>query len=258
MPLGRRSTIEGLLPRPIQLFVPDPAVGHDSLGLVVHFHGAPFVAETAVADSAPDYAVVVVNLGAGSGVYERPFSQHGSFESLLAAVRSRTAELSGHPVRFGDITLTAFSAGYGAVRAILRDSAAFRRVDGVLLLDGLHTGYVPEGRTLYEGGAVDSVDMEPFLRFARAATRGEKRMLITHSEIFPGTFASTTETTDYLIRQLGLRRSPVLAWGPGGMQQLSRTEAGRLRILGFAGNAAPDHVDHLHGLPTFLARLLRL
>jgi hypothetical protein len=36
------------------------------------------------------------------------------------------------------------------------------------------------------------------------------------------------------------------------MQQLSEVQAGRLRILGFAGNTAPDHVDHFHGMPEFL------
>ena len=49
-------------------------------------------------------------------------------------------------------------------------------------------------------------------------------MLVTHSEIFPGTFASTTETADYMLRALGLRRAPVLKWGPRGMQQLGEAE----------------------------------
>jgi hypothetical protein len=39
------------------------------------------------------------------------------------------------------------------------------------------------------------------------------------------------------------------------MQQISVVEKGRLRIAGFAGNSAPDHVDHLHGMPAFLRML---
>ena len=81
---------------------------------------------------------------------------------------------------------------------------------------------------------------------------GRKRMVATHSEIFPGTYASTTETADYLLAQLGLRRRAVLKWGPMGTQQLSETRAGKFRILGYAGNSAPDHVDQLHSLPVFL------
>jgi hypothetical protein len=40
------------------------------------------------------------------------------------------------------------------------------------------------------------------------------------------------------------------------MQLLSETNAGGLHILGFAGNTAPDHIDHLHGLATFLKMML--
>jgi hypothetical protein len=35
-------------------------------------------------------------------------------------------------------------------------------------------------------------------------------------------------------------------------QQLSEVRAGKLRVLGYAGNAAPDHVDQLHSLPDYL------
>src|SRR6202008_3045596 len=108
-----------------------------------------------------------------------------------------------------------------AVRAILRDSTHFAQVDAVLLLDGLHTSYMPEGTVLEKGGTLDTTNLVAFTRYALEARRGAKRFLITHSEIFPGTFASTTETTDYLLHTLGLRRTPVLRWGPRGMQQLS-------------------------------------
>ena len=96
-----------------------------------------------------------------------------------------------------------------------------------------------------------------FAAFARAAVRGEKRFLVTHSEIFPGTFASTTETADWLLRALGLRRTSVVRWGPRGMQQLSEVRAGRFELLGFAGNSAPGHIDHLHAMPEFLVRALK-
>ncbi|MEQ9287353.1 MAG: hypothetical protein RIG77_10620 [Cyclobacteriaceae bacterium] len=66
---------------------------------------------------------------------------------------------------------------------------------------------------------------------------------------------STTECADYLIRELGLKRNPVLRQGPNGMQQVGETTQGRLHILAFAGNTAPDHVDHLHGLSFFIGLL---
>jgi hypothetical protein len=89
------------------------------------------------------------------------------------------------------------------------------------------------------------------VRFARDAVVGCKRMLITHSEILPGTFASTTETTAYPLSQLGLRRRPVVRWEPMGAQQLSEVPGG-FHLVGFAGNSAPDHVDQLHSLAEYL------
>jgi hypothetical protein len=97
--------------------------------------------------------------------------------------------------------------------------------------------------------------MQPFLDYARSAVAGQKRFVFSHSEIFPGTFASTTETSDYLIQQLGLKRTPVIRWGPRGMQQLSEVRTGGLTILGFAGNSAPDHIDQFHSMPEFLQLL---
>ena len=120
------------------------------------------------------------------------------------------------------------------------------------LTDGLHTDYLPNGRILSDGGTLNTDKLAPFLHYARRAISEETRFLITHSEIFPGTYASTTETADYLLTQLGLKRTPVLQWGPLGMQQVSQTVQGGFAVYGFAGNTAPDHVDHLHALVNFL------
>ena len=77
-------------------------------------------------------------------------------------------------------------------------------------------------------------------------------MIVTHSEILPGTFASTTETADWLVSQLGLRRRAVLRRGPMKTQQLSEVRRGKFLLLGYAGNLAPDHVDQFHSLPEYL------
>jgi len=128
------------------------------------------------------------------------------------------------------------------------------------MLDGLHASYVPEGRVLYEGGQVDSTGLAVFVKLAMDASRkhSTKQFLITHSEIFPGTYASTTEASDFILSELGLKRNAVLKWGPLGMQQLSVAGQHHFEVLGFAGNTAPDHIDHLHGLADFLKILSKL
>jgi hypothetical protein len=222
--------------------------------LLVHFHGASYVAKDAVYASGRPLVLAVVNLGSGSGVYERAFAEGSMFARLVATIRDGVAERTSRDVEIDRVYLSSFSAGYGAVRAILRDHAA--TLDGIVLLDGLHTDYVPTGQVLAEGGRLNGEKLTAFVRYARSATAGEKRMLITHSAIFPGTYASTTECADYLIDALHLKRQPVLRWGPVGMQLLSETREGGLTILGFAGNSAPDHVDHFHGLSVFLQMIL--
>jgi hypothetical protein len=253
---GLRRTFAGPLSKPVEVFVPAAAQNASALHLVLFFHGAPFIPELAVSKLGNDHAVAALTLGAGSGAYDRAFNEPPVFDTLLSSIRRELVDGLKHPIRIADITLVGFSAGHGAVRAILRDSAHFHDIGSVLLLDGLHTSYIPEGTVVEKGGTLDSTNLVAIARFARAAMRGEKRLVITHSEIFPGTFASTTETTDWLIENLSLRRTPVLKWGPGGMQQLSEVKSGRFEILGFAGNSAPDHIDHFQGLPEFL-RLTR-
>jgi hypothetical protein len=258
-PPGIAFTIDSVLTRPVDVFIPDaPAVvgPSDERTLLVHLFGASYVPMRAVASAAGRYVLAVVNLGGGSAAYERPLSDSAAWTTLLHRVREETSARSGGRVRVGRVIVSAFSAGYGGVRALLSDERTAAAIDAVILLDGLHTSYVPELKVLAEGGALDTTKLLPFLRYARRAVAGEVSLLITHSEIFPGTFASTTETSDWLIAALGLARTPVLAWGPGGMQQLSEVRRGGLTILGFAGNTGPDHIDHLHGLAEFLARTL--
>lgn len=227
------------------LFVSAAAEHRRSVPLLVHFHGPDWLANSGAVKWKRRVCVVTVQLGAGSGVYSRAFADPARFTRLLM----EAADASG--LEFRPVVISSFSAGYGAVREILTNRENWGRIDGIILEDSLHTSYVPAGRP----GPLDTATLAPFVEFAREAAAGRKRMLITNSEVFPGTFASTTETTDYIVEQLGLKHHAVLRRGPGGMQQVSEVHQGRFRLLGFAGNSAPDHVDHLHGLAFWLRSL---
>jgi hypothetical protein len=232
IPAGRRVPLEiGTLFMPARLKL------KGRVPLFVHFHGAQWIPEVAAARVG--LAVISAQLGSGSGAYAKPFADTQRFARLIAEAEAKAG------VTFGPIVLTSWSAGYGAVREILTVPANYARVDAVLLIDGMHTGYVGSS-------VIDPAGLQGFLQFARDAAAGRKRMLITHSEIFPGTYASTTETADWLLAELGVPRKAVVRWGPMGTQQLSEARSGRFRLLGFAGNSAPDHVDQLHALPELL------
>ncbi len=246
--LGSHFTIDGVLPKPVEVEITPAAETAKEADLVIHFLSASWLPMEAAEDLGRPIVIAVVNPGAGSGRYAQPFQDPSVFPRLIERIKAQSPPVHA-------IYLSGFSAGYGAIREILTQRAD--DIAGVLLIDGLHTGYIPDRKVIAEGGRLDETKLMPFLRYAERAARGEKRMVITHSEIFPGTFASTTETTDWLLQQLGMKRTPVAQWGPHGMQQLSEARKGSLVVLGFAGNSAPDHIDQLHGLSTWWHMLLQ-
>lgn len=66
--------------------VPETRSDPDPIDLVVHFHGAEWLAEQSVARLGDGRVSAVVNLGAGSGSYDRAFADPAAFDSLLAGV----------------------------------------------------------------------------------------------------------------------------------------------------------------------------
>jgi hypothetical protein len=224
--------------------------------LIVHFHGAPWLVEHHVRERRPQAALIAVQIGSGSRVYAEAFADPARFAALLTEASSRLAVLAGRPATWDSIALSSFSAGYGAIRSILSRPEDFKRVGAVILADSLHASYVGDATTPRAADLpVEETTLEPFLKFAEDAAAGRTRMWVTHSEVYPGTYASTTETSNALLRRLSLQRQPVLKPGPIGMQQLSEAARGGFHLAGYAGNSAPDHMDHLYGLGDLFARL---
>lgn len=239
-PPGKRITLKiG------SLFLPEklPAT---SVPLFIHFHGTTWISEIAAAKFSA--AVITVQLGAGSAAYGKPFADPKALSEWMQEAEEKAGR------KFTMIGLTAWSAGYGAVRNILKDPEHYKRVNFVVLLDGLHSSYV-NGKPGPKESELVADDLSIFVKFAQDAVAGNKQLLLTHTEIFPGAFASTTETADYLLRKLELKRTPVLRWGPLGTQILCDVKKGYFHLLGFAGNSAPDHVDILHALPELLKEI---
>lgn len=223
------------------LFVPEH---YDSGRLLVFFHGGTWLPEDAVFRRG-EIAALSVHISGSSDGYVKAFSDPEAWGKLVEEAESKSQH------SFRSIALGGWSAGCGAIRTILRHEESYSRVRSVLAIDGIHTGYV-NGTPGPLESALETQHLEIYAKFARDAMAGRKQLLITHTEIFPGTFASTTETADWLVREIGANRKAVLKWGPRKTQQLSEVRQGRLWIMGFAGNSAPDHVDQLHSLPEYL------
>lgn len=231
-----------------------PAAGNDAGpngapgDLLIHFHGAFDTIRGAMERSGLEATVVVVNQPGLSAAYTAPFRDDPAlFATLLAAPARRPDAADGGPApRWRRVTLSCFSAGYGAVREILRDNTACDRIDAIVAADSIYAG-LDEGPAAAGGRHVDPRDMAGFRRFAAAAAAGEKVFVVTHSAQ-PTPYASTTETADFLLASLGLEREAVTAREGEEFPQVSRAGRGGFEVLGFAGESAPAHLFHLRAI----------
>lgn len=220
----------------------------------LHLHGAPATVESNFAAAGAPGVLVNVTLPGLSKVYADFFADPEAFAGLLnetEAVLRR--ESAGQAWELGPLTVSSFSAGFGGVRQLLRQPAAFARIATLVMADSIYCGY----RGDVADKKVDPELMEGFLRFARLAAEGRRRMLITHTQQVPEGYASTTETADYLIAALeGARVGANREWGPA-LRQRSGFARGGLEILGFAGERPEDHMQHLRSIGLMLERARR-
>lgn len=219
----------------------------------LHLHGAPETTAAAFAGSGSPGILITVTLPGLSKVYADFFAEPGRLARLLeetaAAIR---AEAPGGEWKYGPLTVSAFSAGFGGVRALLREPADFERIGTLVMADSIYCGYAGDAAAKQ----VDPALMAGFLRFAEAAAEGKKRFVLTHSEQVPEGYASTTETADYLLAKLGGTRTFEAQEWNHGLKLRSSFTRGRLDVLGFAGTAAEDHLRHLRGIGDFWDRAL--
>ena len=135
----------------------------------------------------------------------------------------------------------------------LRDPGIFARIDTLVMADSIYAGFAgdPAERR------VNPANMEGFLNYARDAAAGRRRLLISHSQLPTSSYASTVETADYLIAQLGGRREATTEDWLDGLKLRSQFRRGRCEILGFDGDTGADHMQHLRQLRLFFERIKR-
>lgn len=214
-------------------------IADGNFDVMFHFHGHEPIRKEWV--QVMDRTVLVaVTLGVSSGPYVRAFSSSKRFERLVASVEAEVARYIGKKrARARKIGLSAWSAGYGALLRILNTPYGKKRVDSVVVLDGMHASY--------KGGRTDETQLGPFIAFAKRAAKGNKHMFISHSSIIPPGYASSTETANLLLYEIGGRPKKAKArkGDPMGLELISRYSKNNLHVRGFAGNDKMDHCAHI-------------
>lgn len=205
--------------------------------VMFHFHGHEPARKEWV-QAVNSGVLVALDLGINSGPYLKKFERPETFAALVGSVEKALSKRAGANVEIGKIGVSSWSAGYGAVQRVLESPMA-SRVDAVILLDGLHTSF-----TNTEGARLT---MAPFVRFAQRAAAGETFMHVSHSSILPPGYASTTETANYLIWQVGgepEERSP-RAKDPMGLKLIRGYDEANFHVEGYTGNGKLDHCAQL-------------
>lgn len=225
----------------------------DSTDLLIHLHGAPDTLRTALARTDLDAVMVAVNFNGLSAAYSRPFSSDPTlFQRILDHTSNTLAEqgrITGPP-RWNRIIVSTFSAGFGAVRELLKSPETADRIDCLVAADSIYAG-LDESQP---GRVVSAENMAGFLKFAERAARGEKVFVLTHSSQ-PTPYASTTETADYLLKSLGTPRELRAAEWSENLHQTSSARIGAFQAFGFSGESGPEHLQHLRQIDLIWKRL---
>ena len=156
------------------------------IDLLVHFHGMASVAAANFEKLNWNGALVVINFKGLSAAYAKPFREDSA---LLESVLEQAAKTVGPETTCRSLTVSSFSAGYGAVREILKTPKFFERIDALIAADSMYASLEKDRETRQPL----ETHMRDYLRFAKLASEGKKTFIITHSSQ-ETPYASTTET----------------------------------------------------------------
>lgn len=240
-----------------QMLVPeDPALvpADGAYHVIIHFHGHDAVRKAFV-EVAQGEVLVGIDLGVGSGAYEDAFALPTAFTELKDGVLRALRRNTRNPdASIRTLTLSSWSAGYGAIQNILRfdpDAAT-----AVVLLDSAHGGYVKTDGPQKGPPTLATKTLAPFVAFAERAARGDATMVLTHSEIQPPGYASTKEVADHLLKETGLPRHPTSGTTPLGLVARTSAERKGLTVKGYGGVDEHAHCAHTELLAIALRDVL--
>ena len=211
--------------------------------LVVHFHGHELARKEFVRAA---YPFVLLGISRRRGIgYAEIAGAPDALAQLISAAERVVSEQEGRAAHVRHLAVSAWSGGYEPIGMLLSHAGA-ARIDGVVLLDGLHA-------------ALDLATAErqlgPFFGYARRAADGKAFMLVTHSSIEPDGYASSTRTAHQLIAHLDGRPELVTREDTLGMELVELFTLGDFHVRGFSGGREADHCAHLSLLPLALSAL---
>ncbi|MCA9643158.1 MAG: hypothetical protein KC492_20815, partial [Myxococcales bacterium] len=219
--------------------------GHDTdfgYDVLIHFHGHK-PARKIVQPFSDRLVYVGIDLGTLTGDYSKPLSNEEKFLDLQHSLRLALQKHSGkEKAHIRTLTISGWSAGVGAVPTLLKRFSA--DIDALILLDGLHAGWKLDKPTDGSASSVEPRYLSPVVAFAKQALAGEKRLVITHSEVPTEGYAPIRVTADRLLQALDLERQP---FDPGADEfgRFSYVQQGGFTLWAHHGSEERGHCAQL-------------
>jgi hypothetical protein len=251
MPAGQLIDIDDngvkfllFLPR---FFAPPP---NRDLVLTAHFHGATWFVIQEHLRRGLDGPLLCAALGEGSSVYRKPFEDRQRFARLIRRVEiemNRRFPLpQGWTVRAIDIS--SFSAGYGAVREIVKSPEHVRIIRRIVLADSMYASYEGE-ETAHPTSLPARQHIEPWLAFVKEAAAGNKTFVLTYSQVPTQNYANSALCAHALCDAIGVPMEKVM---PGSLPATldpqfplqTRADMRGFHVWGYGGSDAQAHLTH--------------
>lgn len=218
--------------------------------VLVHFHGDPQTVWNNAKYAKLNTIVVTVNYSGLSSAYTTPFSNASLFQTVLDESLAKVRQQADIPdsLQWDQLGVSSFSAGYGAVREILKSAGYRSQIDALLAADSLYA------TTAGDGTPLDS-QLVDYKSFATLAKNGQKTFLYSHSQVPTFTYETTGECGDELMQHLGVSASAYNVNGLGTLNFYRRAQSGNFKLWGALGTDGDSHLEHLRYIGEFYKQL---
>ena len=193
--------------------------------------------------------------GIGGGPSRKAYGNPEFINQAVNKVINYLSEKTGQKVTLGKLGLSGFSGGYDPIHGILEAQQKgwgklIKEPDYVGLFDGMHHSIKP-----------NSPAMQVWESLAQKAVQGKTKFVITHSAIKPS-YSSTTETSQYLLDRLNMKRQRV-SGAADGQHPLTVASSGNFNVYqlydqpaaakgkAVPGSAEYQHIQALRSMPNY-------
>ena len=201
-----------------------------SVNILFFFRGG---SSSVMNQSGTNAVVVTADAGGiGGGPSREQYGNAGFVNQVVGSIIAQLQKkLNRKDIKLGKLGLAGWSGGYDPIHGILQNpSALVKQPDYVGVFDGMHHGAKdkPNERA-----------MQTWQELAQKAAKGQTQFVVTHTAVDPGSYASSTDTADWLIQQNQLQRQTPQSWQGQGVQPSSVAQQGNFSVVQLYNQSQP-------------------